>query len=175
MKDAEKTAEILRRINIMENGVRADHLIKINEFRLGSGYDGFSQQRIDCFAISPNAGNKTICYEIKVSRADFKNDIKKEDKQTPARCFSNQFYYCTPKGLLKKEEVPVWAGLLEFDLDEEAETKSYYPDVKVTQVKYAPVFDKVQPTWGMVVSAYRNGLVAGAKRSIKELEDVAKN
>lgn len=172
MKDSEKTAEILKRIHLMKNGTMADNLIKIDEFRLGSGYDGFSQQRIDCFAISPNKGNKTICYEIKVSRADFKNDIKKEDKQTPARCFSNQFYYCTPKGLLNKDEVPVWAGLLEFDLDEEAETKFYYPDVKVTQIKAAPMFDKVQPTWGMIVSAYRNGRVA---QSRKELEYVAED
>lgn len=112
MKDKEKTEEITHRIEVMTNGVVADNFIKIKEFRLGSGYDGYSQQRCDVFAISPNKGNKTICYEVKVSRSDFKNDIKKEDKQTAARCFANEFYYCTPKGLLNKDEVPVWAILL---------------------------------------------------------------
>lgn len=78
MTDKEKTAEITRRIEIMNNGVVADNFLKIKEFRLGSGYDGYSQQRCDVFAISPNKGNKTICYEVKVSRSDFKNDIKKK-------------------------------------------------------------------------------------------------
>ena len=68
LTDKEKTAEILKRINIMTAGNIADNFVKINEFRLGSAYSGFSEQRMDCFAISPNAGNKTICYEIKVSR-----------------------------------------------------------------------------------------------------------
>lgn len=59
MKDKEKTAEITLRIEIMQEGVVADNFLKIKEFRLGSGYDGYSQQRCDVFAISPNKGNKT--------------------------------------------------------------------------------------------------------------------
>lgn len=164
MTDKEKTAEILKRLKLMNAGMIADNFVKITEFRLGSAYDGFSQQRCDLFAISPNKGNRTICFEIKVSRSDFKNDIKKEDKQTPARCFSNEFYYCTPKGLLKKEEVPVWAGLIEFDLEKEPQQQSYgYIEVHAIYIKRAPAFDKVQPTWGMIVSAYRNGMVQGSK------------
>lgn len=169
MTDKEKTAEILRRLKIMNTGWVAEDFLKIKEFRLGSAYDGFSQQRCDLFAISPNKGNKTICFEIKVSRSDFKNDIKKEDKQTPARCFSNEFYYCTPTGLLKKEEIPVWAGLLEFDLSKEIEERGYYTEVYHTYVKRSPAFDKCLPTWGMVVSAYRNGLSSGYKSNPKEL------
>ena len=30
---------------------------------------------MDFFVISSNAGNNSICYEIKVSKSDFKNDI----------------------------------------------------------------------------------------------------
>lgn len=54
MTDKEKTAEILKRLQIMNTGFIADNFIKIPEFRLGSGYDGFSQQGIDLFAVSPN-------------------------------------------------------------------------------------------------------------------------
>lgn len=170
MTDKEKTAEILKRLKLMDAGMVADKFLKIVEFRLGSAYDGFSQQRCDLFAISPNKGNKTICFEIKVSRSDFKNDIKKEDKQTPARCFSNEFYYCTPKGLLKKEEIPVWAGLIEFDLEQQPEQQSYgYVDVKAVYIKRSPAFDKCLPTWGMIVSAYRNGLSTGYKSNSEEL------
>ena len=164
LTDKEKTAEILKRLQIMNTGFMADNFIKIPEFRLGSGYDGFSQQSIDLFAVSPNKSNRAVCFEIKVSRSDFKNDIKKEDKQTPARCFSNEFYYCTPKGLLKKEEVPVWAGLIEFDLEQEPQEDCFrYMNVNAVYVKKAPIFDKVQPTWGMIVSAYRNGFRQGCK------------
>ena len=164
MTDAEKTKEITRRIDIMNNGTVADNFLKIKEYRLGTGYDGFSQRRCDVFAISPNAGNKTICYEVKVSRADFKNDIKKQDKQIAARCFANEFYYCTPVGLLKEEEIPAWAGLIEFDLSQPIDTTStYYPDVRATFVKRSPHFDKCLPTWGMVAAAYRNG-IATAQR-----------
>lgn len=164
MTDKEKTAEILSRLKLMKTGFMADNFIKITEFRLGSGYDGFSQQGIDLFAVSPNKANRAICFEIKVTRSDFKNDIKKEDKQTPARCFSNEFYYCTPKGLLKRDEIPVWAGLIEFDLEQKPIEQSYgYIDVHSVYIKKAPQFDKVQPTWGMIVSAYRNGFKQGCK------------
>lgn len=170
MTDKEKTAEILLRLKLMNTGFMADNFYKITEFRLGSGYDGFSQQRIDLFAISPNKANRAICFEIKVSRSDFKNDIKKEDKQTPARCFCNEFYYCTPKGLIKKEEIPVWAGLIEFDLEQQPQEDCYrYMNVHAVYTKKAPAFDKVQPTWGMIVSAYRNGIVAGSKATATEL------
>lgn len=170
MTDKEKTAKILARLKIMNTGFMADNFVKITEFRLGSAYDGFSQQRCDLFAVSPNKANRAICFEVKVSRSDFKNDIKKEDKQTPARCFCNEFYYCTPKALLKKDEIPVWAGLIEFDLEQETIKDIYgYNNVHAVYVKKAPAFDKVQPTWGMIVSAYRNGMVAGSKASLAEL------
>ena len=164
LTDKEKTAEILKRLQIMNTGFMADNFIKIPEFRLGSGYDGFAQQGIDLFAVSPNKANRAVCFEIKVSRSDFKNDLRKEDKQTPARCFSNEFYYCTPKGLLKTEEVPVWAGLIEFDLEQEPQEDCFrYMNVHAVYVKKSPIFDKVQPTWGMIVSAYRNGFKQGCK------------
>lgn len=139
LTDKEKTAEILKRLQIMNTGFMADNFIKIPEFRLGSGYDGFAQQGIDLFGDTANKVNRAICFEIKVSRSDFKNDIK-------------------------KEEVPVWAGLIEFDLEQEPQEDCYrYINVHAVYVKKAPMFDKVQPTWGMIVSAYRNGFKQGCK------------
>ena len=38
-----------------------------------------------------------------------------------------------------------------------------YMNVHAVYVKKAPMFDKVQPTWGMIVSAYRNGFKQGCK------------
>ena len=56
--------------------------------------------------------------EIKVSRADFKADLKNkiekhrilEDEEYKYK--PNQFFYAVPKGLVRPEEVPKYAGLL---------------------------------------------------------------
>lgn len=63
--------------------------------------------------------------EIKISRADFKNDFKnKEDKHllfeggnklgkfSKAGGMPNYFYYAVPDGLINADEVPDYAGLL---------------------------------------------------------------
>ena len=63
--------------------------------------------------------------EIKISRADFKNDFKhKEDKHllfeggdklgrfSKAGGMPNYFYYAVPEGLITEEEVPEYAGLI---------------------------------------------------------------
>lgn len=62
-------------------------------------------------------------YEIKISRADYKNDFKKLDKHNiikdafELKCnfefTPNYFYYVTPPGLIDKSEVPSYAGLIE--------------------------------------------------------------
>jgi hypothetical protein len=71
-------------------------------------------------------------YEIKISKADFRNDFKKghkkywyDDKYNPQpKHFNkhnqikegnrtNKFYFVTPIGLLDKEEIPEHAGLIE--------------------------------------------------------------
>lgn len=63
--------------------------------------------------------------EIKISRADFKNDFKnKENKhmilESPKLFMTapkpaslpNYFYYAVPEGLIKEEEIPDYAGLI---------------------------------------------------------------
>lgn len=101
-------------------------------------------RRCDYWTISANssAGFKSRAYEIKVSRADFKRDTA--IKQREARLFSDQFFYVVPAGLLKPEEVPDWAGLIE------------YHDGKLKTVIHAPYRDKDAPTWELVVSLIRN-------------------
>lgn len=60
--------------------------------------------------------------EIKISRADFFNDAKKRtgfnhlksDVLTdPTKRGPNYFYYAAPKGLLRVDEIPSYAGLIE--------------------------------------------------------------
>lgn len=101
-------------------------------------------RRCDLWTISANssAGFKARAYEIKISRADFRRDTA--IKQREARLFSDQFYYVTPAGLIRAEEVPDWAGLIE------------YADGRFRTVIQAPYRDKDAPTWELVVSLIRN-------------------
>lgn len=106
----------------------------------------FSQgaRRCDLWTISANssAGFKARAYEIKISRADFRRDTAV--KQREARLFSDQFFYVTPAGLIRPDEVPDWAGLIEF------------ADGQFKTVLQAPYRDKDAPTWELVVSLIRN-------------------
>ena len=64
-------------------------------------------------------------YEIKISRSDFKNDVKKEKKYFSGtvrnkhreimdgkRC--NYFYFVVPENLVTVNEIPYYAGLIYF-------------------------------------------------------------
>jgi hypothetical protein len=101
-------------------------------------------RRCDLWTISANssAGFKARAYEVKISRADFRRD--NAIKQREARLFSDQFFYVTPAGLLKPDEVPDWAGLIE------------YTDGSFKTIIPAPYRDKDAPTWELVVSLIRN-------------------
>lgn len=94
-----------------------------HEFRCGTGFGKGNESRLDSLVLGLWRSNALIriAYEIKVSRSDFLREVKAPLKQVPALRISNRFYYVTPPGLLKVEEIPPWAGLLEVresDLDD---------------------------------------------------------
>jgi hypothetical protein len=78
---------------------------------------------MDLFRITDS--DFVVEYEIKISRSDFFADFKKKhwngntkhDGMTAGTLNNcpNKFFFVTPKGLLKKEEIPVHAGLIEYD------------------------------------------------------------
>jgi hypothetical protein len=111
-------------------------------------------------------------YEIKISRSDFKADGSKShsggawdtvdgrlkwipkvgetkhqrlargDVKGPSR-----FYFVTPAGLLKGEEIPAWAGHIEWHEPEQQPWHTHKPRTSITVVKEAPVLhrSKFQP------------------------------
>jgi hypothetical protein len=87
------------------------------EMRSGTGYGAGNEQRIDAWAMHlwPSSNLKRIAYEIKVSRADFLHELKRPQKRKYALLWSNEFSFVTPRGLIKPEELPVEAGLIEID------------------------------------------------------------
>ena len=79
MKDKEKTELILEALKKhFTSWGRGRTNIIFPELRLGSGYCGVAQRRMDLFIISSNEGNSTTGFEIKASRQDFKKDINND-------------------------------------------------------------------------------------------------
>lgn len=128
----------------------------IEEMRLGSGF-GTHERRIDLWALdcAPSRGNPAIAYEVKVSRSDFLKDLQSMVKQRGARMYSNEFWYAAPKGLIRPDEIPVWAGLLE--IDPEQMDAEWYTG---TQTIPAPHREKARPSWPFIVSLIRRGQAA---------------
>lgn len=156
MKDKEKTAVMLQALkDHYSSWGRERTNIIFPELRLGSGYCGVAQRRIDLFVISSNAGNSTIAFEIKASRGDFKKDIQDDLKQRGARLYANEFYYVAPKGMIKKDELPLWAGLIEFDFDL-YEKNNGKDDYYLSWPVSAPLMPKYVPSWGLICSMVRH-------------------
>lgn len=133
------------------------------ELRLGSGYCGVAQRRIDMFVISSAAGNVTTSFEIKVSKNDFKHET--DLKQRGARLYSNYFYYVTPKHLLKPEDIPVWAGLWELDIDDYIQNGRLFREVVP-----APLHPKAMPSWGLICSMIRHVNKDCGRQTIEDLQ-----
>ena len=150
MNDKEKTEVILNAlIQYHTTWGRDRKNIIFPELRLGSGYSDIAMRRIDLFIISSDKGNLTTAFEIKVSRKDFLSDIKKPLKQRGARLYSNNFYYVTPKSLLTVDEIPLWAGLMEYDFEQKEKYLSFFQKVP------APLQNKANPSWGLIASLIR--------------------
>lgn len=117
----------------------SDDRIWATELQLFSG-----GSRVDFWTLEPAAskGYRATAYEIKISRGDYKRDD--DDKQEGARRFSDRFWYVTPPDLIKRAEVPEWAGLMEWD------------GKRFKVVKKAPQRLKCEPDWEFIVSLLRN-------------------
>lgn len=161
MKDSEKTAIILKALEYKYTSWGRCNIL-FPELRLGSGYSDIAQRRIDMFMISAEKGNYATAFEIKVSRADFLKDIKNDLKQRGARLYSSNFYYVAPKNMIKPEEIPVWAGLLEYDFESE----------KFNTKIPAPLSSRNTPSWSLICSMVRRVNKAICKDKIAEQQNV---
>ncbi len=114
------------------------------------GNDGGSRF-IDLFVMDCHRGQgyfERISYEIKVSRADFVNEMKAPQKRDFALSISNYFYFATPEGLIKPSELPIEAGLVEISRNE---TKEF----EILKVKESPYRNTLPPTWALVTKIFR--------------------
>lgn len=121
------------------------------ELRVGTGYDTAkglpgNEQRIDAFVMGcwPSTGFERMSFEIKVSRGDWTQELRRPYKRLIAHRLCNKFYFVTPTGLLSKEEIPLECGLME--VNKEGQLK-----IKVQ----APFHESDTPSWLFVASLAR--------------------
>lgn len=118
------------------------------EYQINNRVNPWSLSRIDYYAMpyynytAPRREIASSFYaiEIKVDRKDFTKELKKPQKQRWALMYSNLFYYCAPRGLISLQELPPYAGLLEFD------------NGTIVQKIAAPWRDAMPPRWTFVAS-----------------------
>jgi hypothetical protein len=81
--------------------------------------------------------------ELKLTRNDFRSELRHPQKRRWALMYSNEFYFCAPKGLIKPQELPPEAGLLEYDKGQ------------ILVTVRAPFRDAMPPRWSFVASLLR--------------------
>lgn len=131
--------------------------IFLRELRVGMGRGPNNLQRLDAFALNclPHLAMKRVCYEVKISRADYLCEMKNPLKRRVGLHFSNQFFFVTPAGMLAFDEVPNHCGLIEVDPER---------GPHCTVVISAPWRDTPAPTWQFAAAMLRN-----QQRAMKEL------
>ena len=129
--------------------------VYIEECPTGAG--GRLERFLDAWAMScwPSERNRRVAFEIKVSRVDFRSEVLNPNKRRNALFFSNEFYFVTPKGLVKPEELPADCGLMEADSDK--------LEIKIR----SPYRDSIRPTWNFMAAVLRH-----QGRKIKVVEEV---
>lgn len=93
----------------------------------------FGEHYIDMMVFNcwPSKGWLRIAFEIKTSRSDFLDELKRPEKRWLAQMYSHQFYYVAPKGVVEMRELPGGCGLIEV-LEKDGKLKLhtvYSPDV----------------------------------------------
>jgi hypothetical protein len=104
-------------IAIVERALHASPVewLFFRELRVGTGRQNGNAQRLDAFALNtlPHTAMKRICYEVKISRADFLSELKRPLKRRIGMRYSNEFYFVTPVALVSTAEIPAECGLIE--------------------------------------------------------------
>ncbi len=170
MPDSPPTANAL--LDILGCALHANptEWIFLRELRVATGRRNGGVQRLDAFALNcfQHQSMKRVCYEVKISRADFLGEMKNPVKRRIGMRYSNEFYFVTPYGLIDITELPVDCGLIEAGIATPSEFQArirkrsgffYYDPASqgccmVTVA--APWRDTPGPTWELVAAMLRN-------------------
>jgi hypothetical protein len=86
-----------------------------------------------------------IAYEIKRARSNFLQELREPDKRAVIMKYVNEFYFVTPKGMVKVSEIPENCGLVEVDDNGICRMK-----------KRAPYLGDPAPNWYLVGTLLRS-------------------
>lgn len=116
---------------------RAVEGVLVFELHTNTGYAHGEPSKIDAFhmACRPSENLARTAYEVKASRSDFQREVKQPLKRRAALRVSNFFYFVTPPGLVRPEDVPLECGLLEL------------AEGRLQTVVRAPHRDGLPPSW----------------------------
>ena len=142
----------------------------LHELRVGTGRQNGGAQRLDALALNtlPHTAMKRVCYEMKISRADFRSEIKRPLKRRIGMRYSNEFYFVTPADLIGLTEIPPECGLVEAGYATFSEWRdligrhagffNYDPETRAYCMITvpAPWRDTPGPTWQLVAAMMRN-------------------
>lgn len=124
------------------------------QFKPGTGWGKWAEKAWDLFAFHPwpSGGYERHVVEIKISRADFLREIADPLKRRAGLFYSTQFWFATPKGVVRSlDEIPIHCGLYELERDEFG-----LPVVSVAHP--APPLPAMPPTWNFLAAAARRVL-----------------
>lgn len=80
----------------------------------GTGARGHSWIDVAAFGLWPSKGLHRLAFEVKVSRADYLNEVQDPTKNAWARECFHEFWYVAPGGVIKDEsEVPEGCGWMQ--------------------------------------------------------------
>jgi hypothetical protein len=84
-------------------------------FEVADGTGGNHNRWADAVAMNmwPSRGLAIHGFEIKVSRSDWLRELKKPEKSGPVQQYCDRWWIVTPKGIVKREELPPTWGLYE--------------------------------------------------------------
>lgn len=101
----------------LEARYKAEEWLTFHELREGAGFQGNgpAMRTIDFAALHrwESRAHKFVCVEIKVSLADFRNEIARPEKRRVWVEMAQEFWFAAPAKLIAPEELPAECGLLE--------------------------------------------------------------
>jgi len=167
--DAVDACTLLDAVQAAMHASRLEWLF-FRELRVGTGRRSSDSQRLDAFALNslPHTGMKRVCYEVKISRGDFLNEVKHPLKRRIGLRYSNEFYFVTPPGLVGTSEVPAECGVIEAGRATASEWKTlikrhagyFHFDPETFAFCMitvpAPWRDTPGPTWQLTAAMLRN-------------------
>lgn len=152
-KTAKQILAVLKKLYTSET--KPERYAIFDEQKIGTGWGKDAARAMDAWVMMlwPSDGFNRIAFEIKVSRSDFKAELKHPEKRRPAMRVSNEFYFITPPGLLKPEEIPLDCGLME--VKKRGGPGPFADQWELDIVVDAPNLDTCPPSWSFVAALAR--------------------